>query len=365
MDVSQHVYNLCKGVWHDASFDVLKAYLEEHPEVKVDLYKDNDGFTALHMTSFQRSPKSAELLLDHKANINARANSGNTPLFESCYISGNEDTTLLLIERGANIHLKNQYGLGYRMDESKHVYSLCKGGWHDASFDVLKAYLEEHPEVKVDLYRDDNGRTALHMTSYRRSPKLAELLLDHKADINARTSYGDTCLTLAPHVSDNEDTALLLIERGADIHLRNKWNEDALRACVRHKIPSVAFILLCCGSDLEEDKNNYPYKVELNACIAEYKQTHAFIEAYHESLTHTLANEAKVDTRLARTSLGIYHEPLERVLEYLGLSMHKDQTVNTSIDGQGGEEGQEGGVMRVLIPNQARNAMHWYDLSKQ
>jgi hypothetical protein len=245
------------------------------------------------------------------------------------------------------------------------VYKLCDDVWNDANFGVLKEYLEEHPDVNVDMYRDRDGWTALHKTSCQQSPKSAELLLDHKADINARHNNGQTSLILACFSSGNEDTALLLIERGADIHLKNKWNEDALYYCVRCFKPSIAFILLCCGSDTDEIKINYPYQAKVNACIAEYKRTHAFIEAFHESLTHTLANEAKVDTRLARTSLGIYHEPLERVLEYLGLSMHKNQTVNTSIDGQEGEEGQEGGVKRVLIPNQARNAKHWYDLSKQ
>jgi hypothetical protein len=254
---------------------------------------------------------------------------------------------------------------------SQHVYNLCDVVWKDANYDVLKGYLEEHPEVKVDLYREwhwcplyiqKNGWTALFVTSHYRSPKSAELLLDHKANINARASSGNTPLIMSCCIRGREGTTLLLIERGADIHLRNRSNEDALLVCVGHKKPSVAFILLCCGSNIKEDKNNNPYQAKVNACIAEYKQTHTFIEAYHESLTHTLANEVKVDTRLARTSLGIYHEPLERVLEYLGLSMHKNQTVNTSIDGQGEEEG---GVKRVLIPNQARNAKHWYDLSKQ
>jgi hypothetical protein len=49
----------------------------------------------------------------------------------------------------------------------------------------------------------------------------------------------------------------------------------------------------------------------------------------------------------------MYHEPLERTLEYLGLSMNPDQVVNTSIDGND--------PMRVLIPNQPRNAKHWYE----
>jgi hypothetical protein len=243
------------------------------------------------------------------------------------------------------------------MDESKEVYGMC-GVWNDANFDVLKAYVEEHPEVKVDLFKDGNGRTALHWTSWRRSPNCAELLIDHKADINARNSRdGDTPLILAFMWEGNEDTALLLIERGADIHLKDTFNRDALYWCVCRHRTSVAFPLLCCGSDVKQVKiDTHLTQAQVNVCIAQYKNTHAFIEAYHDTLTHTLSDEARVDTRVGRGSPGIYQEPLERVLEYCGLSMNKNHTVNTSIDGD---------VKRVLIPNQARNAKYWYDLSKQ
>jgi ankyrin repeat protein len=242
------------------------------------------------------------------------------------------------------------------MDESKAVFELCCVG-NDANFDVLKAYLEEHPEVKVDLFRDGYSFTALHRTSVRQSQRCTELLLDHKADINALTNRGRTPLILACIYEGNEDTALLLIERGADIHLKDRYNRDALYYCMCTNRKSVAFTLLCCGSDVKEVKiHDDVTQSKENACIAEYKQTHSFIEAYHDTLHNTLSNEARVDTRVGRGSNGIFQEPLERVLEYIGLSMKKNQTVNTSIDGT---------IKRVLIPNQARSAMYWYDLSKQ
>jgi hypothetical protein len=253
------------------------------------------------------------------------------------------------------------------MDESKELHELCRV-YHDANYNVLKVYLEEHPEVKVDLYKDWAGWTAIHITSRRRSPRSTELLLDYKAGINARTLYDRTPLIVSCLNVWNEDTALLLIERGADIYLKDYWNFNVLHFCLREKNLSIAFTLLCCGSDSKNVKiTSHVTQAKLDACIAEYKQTHAFIESYHDSLRHTLTKDVRVDTRLAGITLGIYHEPLERVLEYLGLGMHKNQIVNISIDGQGeeGQEGLGGGVKRVLIPNQARNAKHWYDLSKQ
>jgi ankyrin repeat protein len=142
------------------------------------------------------------------------------------------------------------------MIASEEVLELCEA-YDDANYDVLKAYLEEHPEVMVDLYRDEDGENALHMTSYHRSPKSAELLLDHKANINARDSGGDTSVNLACVRPGNEDSALVLIERGANIHLENNYDHDALHFCLCNGSLSLAFTLLCCGSDIEEVKTNY------------------------------------------------------------------------------------------------------------
>jgi ankyrin repeat protein len=248
-----------------------------------------------------------------------------------------------------------------KMNESKAVFDLC-GVSDDANFGVLKAYLEEHPEVKVDLYRNVHGYTALLRTSHRRSPKSTELLLDRKADINARTHGAYTSLMLACRYRGN-DTSLILLERGADIHLKNRFNQDALNHCVarRYKL-STSFLLLCCGLDVRLfNTNTQANRPKLNACIAEYKQTHAFIDVYHSSLLRILSTEVPADTRIGLREYGIYHEPLERVLDYCGLSMHADQVVNDSID----RKTKLRTVKRALIPGQARNAMYWYDLYKK
>ena len=65
-----------------------------------------------------------------------------------------------------------------------------------------------------------------------------------------------------------------------------------------------------------------------------------------------------MDRRVGLGLNGLYQEPLERVLQYLGLSMHTDQVVNNSLD-------DADGVRRVLLPNCARNAKHWFQLHQQ
>jgi hypothetical protein len=90
--------------------------------------------------------------------------------------------------------------------------------------------------------------------------------------------------------------------------------------------------------------------------IKEYEHVHAFIDEYHCILNLVLSEHVPVDPRFGLGQMGIYQEPLERVLEYLGLSMTKDQTISTSIDGKA--------VKRALIPGHLVNANHWFDKYK-
>jgi hypothetical protein len=75
-----------------------------------------------------------------------------------------------------------------------------------------------------------------------------------------------------------------------------------------------------------------------------------YIDEHHETLKLVLSDNVQVDTR---GDNGLYRVPLTRVLDYMGLSMSKDQVVNTSIDGDD--------VKRALIPDHLLNANHWFD----
>jgi hypothetical protein len=72
-----------------------------------------------------------------------------------------------------------------------------------------------------------------------------------------------------------------------------------------------------------------------------------------------LSDHVRVKTENTRVEPGdncIHQEPLERTLQYLGLSISKDQVMNTIIDGE-----DEEGVKQALTPGQLPNARHWFD----
>jgi hypothetical protein len=96
----------------------------------------------------------------------------------------------------------------------------------------------------------------------------------------------------------------------------------------------------------------------VNTHINEYKWIQGFIDEWHSITNHALGEDVVVDKRVGRRGNGMYDEPLEQVLLYLGLSMKKNQTVNTSIDGKSG-------VKRALMPGHPVNANLWYELYKR
>jgi hypothetical protein len=265
----------------------------------------------------------------------------------------------------------------------------------------LKVLLEEHPEVKVD---GDDWR-ALDTACLSGHTECARLLIDHKADVNAidgddwsalhyaAQCGGLSCVNLLVqngadvnycHTEDNWTPLMAcgynggiavahhLLEHKADIHYRalegDDKNQDALHCAMAkyatHRTPGIAFAFLSCNTDAKNvhiDKVIFHIDSSVTAAIRdahieEYEHVHAYIDEYHGILEPVLSEHVPVDPRFGLGQMGIYQEPLERTLEYLGLSMSKNQVVNTSIDGED--------IKRALSPGHLLNANHWFDKYK-
>jgi hypothetical protein len=274
---------------------------------------------------------------------------------------------------------------------------------HRGELDNLRALLEEHPDVDVDGFKNRFGRRALYWACACGYTECARLLIDHRADVRVKCNDSRSALGTAAangHLScvrlllqNGADVncqtnigltplmgsaypghlavAQYLLEQKADIHYcvsngGSYKNTDALYWTMHENTstPGSAFAFLSCDSDAKNVVINNNVSIAMrDAHIEEYKHVQAFIDEHHRILNLVLSDHVQVDTRVGRGDSGIYQEPLERTLEYLGLSMKKDQVVNASIDG-GGEEGEEGGVKRALIPGHLLNANHWFDKCK-
>jgi hypothetical protein len=89
------------------------------------------------------------------------------------------------------------------------------GKEHPASENMapgLAKQLQENPGALT--WRDDEGRTLLHVHALAGSSAVVKVLLDHGADFTARTKLGATPLQLA-HVLGWEKVVALLMAKGA------------------------------------------------------------------------------------------------------------------------------------------------------
>jgi hypothetical protein len=155
----------------------------------------------------------------------------------------------------------------------------------------------------------------------------------------------------------------LLVDAEADLSVKNKDGDGTLFSAMlipnkepSHRVPGMPFAVLSCKVDSKNvNISDEVSQAMVDRHLKEYTLIHNFIDEYHNVTNHALSEDVVVDTRVGRGDNGVYHEPLEQVFLYLGLSMKKNQIVNESIDGKSG-------VTRALMPGHPVNANLWYEL---
>jgi len=213
-----------------------------------------DGVTLLHLAVQMEQPESAELLLKHGADPNAKADfdmirstgdnyHGITPLHVAMRVN-RYDIARILFDHGADPN-----GAGARPDplsmaiefsDLRMVQLLVDNGaeidgkdgaegWHHLHLaatmnkaDVVRYLIEKG--IPVDT-RDPQGRTPLMMASDSNALAAARQLLDDGADPKAQDHTGATPLHYALF---SVDMARLLLDRGADVNVRDQHGKTPL-----------------------------------------------------------------------------------------------------------------------------------------
>ncbi|XP_068971924.1 transient receptor potential channel pyrexia-like isoform X2 [Bombus flavifrons] len=181
---------------------------------------DCNGYAAIHHVADRGDPAGLLVLLDAGCELDLMTKKGDTALHLAAESSCVENVDLL-VEKGANVHLKN-----HRDQTALHIASRSH------SLECVEILLKKggcDPNIE-----DNDGRTPLHLALGRSllAYDVTELLIMWKANINKTDKYGYTPLHIAA-LNELSQCVDILIQHGADLSARTKGGTSALSIILR------------------------------------------------------------------------------------------------------------------------------------
>ena len=196
--------------------------------------RNRDNNTALHLAVFLGHAGTAELLLKSGADVNAKNDDGATPV-DLLQVPW-EMTRLLTRPMGIELEqaqveagkakIRELFGVGGTFDDAdtSPAQSLS-----EAAFTGDIAAMKQGLAGGADPNAKDpqSGSTLLAAAALMGHTEIVTLLLEHGADVNARSRDDGTALHAAAFLGRTE-TVKLLLEKGADTTLRNNMGGTAI-----------------------------------------------------------------------------------------------------------------------------------------
>ena len=172
------------------------------------------------------------LLIQRGADVNKKDDFGRTPIMYASY-TGQTEVVRILLDNGAYVNEIDSQDITALM--------LASQGEQDNT-DTVKLLIDRRADVNM---KDNTGNTAL-MFAIRggANTEIVKMLLYNGADVNVQNEITkQTPLLYASSVS-NTEIVKMLIQRGADVHKQNKFGYTALiEASRKGKIDIVKLLI--------------------------------------------------------------------------------------------------------------------------
>jgi ankyrin repeat protein len=178
----------------------MRSLIQQHVDVNA---READGATALSWAAYKDDLEIASLLIAGGANANTANDYGATPLMLAC-ANGSAGMVDKLLKAGANANTAVWTG------ETALMRCAATG-----NLDAVKFLLARGADVNAKENRQGN-RPLMWALSQKHSD-IARLLINHKADVHARTNSGFTPLMFAAQQGDLE-SARTLLDSGSDVN---------------------------------------------------------------------------------------------------------------------------------------------------
>ncbi|HXJ72932.1 MAG TPA: ankyrin repeat domain-containing protein, partial [Candidatus Dormibacteraeota bacterium] len=217
----------------------LDTLIKESP----DLINARADTPPLHQAVRAHQARVATFLLERGADVNLRDNAGNTALCLAAQL-GDRQMAELLIERNANVNLENQKNTALLVAANNGFKSivellLAKGAdisatdarertaLHIAAADNRKEIAEVLLARKADLNARSSEGSPLYLAVQRGLVNMASLLISRGADVDAKGPNGLTALVQAI-ANLNQGLVELLLDHKADPNARYEMTFDAV-----------------------------------------------------------------------------------------------------------------------------------------
>ena len=269
-DMKQFVQLPEEGLWHAArigDIPAMKRYIAEGADVNAP--DDDLNMTPLAWSVTHGQTEATRLLIEKGADVNMKDDDGSTPLHGAA-VFGRADVAKVLVENGANLQVRNDDGgtpadalhLDWRtttfiggmigVETGREEIATMKAGRNEIaklfgtkgfdSKDIASGQNLSEAVFTGDLAAvkqaltdgadpnakdSQSGSTMLATAALMGHTEVVALLLEHGAEVNAKSRDGSTPLHTAAFLGRVE-TVKLLLEKGADTTLRNNMGGTAI-----------------------------------------------------------------------------------------------------------------------------------------
>ncbi|MEO1185214.1 MAG: ankyrin repeat domain-containing protein, partial [Cyanobacteria bacterium J06636_27] len=182
----------------------------------VNQVEKNNGWTLLDIAANNGFTEIVNLLLQNENYVNREKNKRFHEALFMPIVNGHIDIVKAFIAAGADVNYLWSCGSGLH-------YAI-----HHSRLEILELLLANGADINIPAPEEDgNKSTPLMETAYRGSSKIARILIEKGADINARDAEGKTTLIIAAE-RGNAEVAGELILAGADIDAKDNNGHTAL-----------------------------------------------------------------------------------------------------------------------------------------
>jgi ankyrin repeat protein len=172
------------------------------------------NYTPLHIACIYNHPKIVLELLQRNADINAKDNSGRTPLLIS---TRHPEIVSILLNNQANINATDQ-------DKMAPLHWACNYG----SLDVVKLLVKH--KCEINIFYSEFKINALMLSAMVGNIEIIKFLIDNGAEINHTNVLGNNILHYAAYLDHLDICLFLTREHGLDPKILNKFKESAMNS---------------------------------------------------------------------------------------------------------------------------------------